>query len=133
MASAIGMHKVYTTEYIGVPNHVSIYVDTRENNGGRVYHVVGTILSGMAYETKPAKRPDESATFVPGSMTYMGQISHSDLERLDQACRAIEPPGKQMRLNGSKIDPSKALRRCGDWVEEVKEKILKEALVVPES
>ena len=132
MASATGTYKVFTAEYLGSPNHVGIYVNTDGLKGGQIYHVVGTVLNGMTYETKHSKDPEESATFVPDSMVYVGQISHSDLDRLDQACRAIEPPGKQLRLNGSRIDPSKALRRCGEWVEEVKEKILKEALVVPE-
>lgn len=93
--------------------------------------MTGTILRGMSYESKPVNDPDQSATFVLGSMTYLREIRKSHLEQLDEACRVVEPPGPLLRNNGSRIDPSKPIRQCEEWVGEVKENFL-EALEVAE-
>jgi hypothetical protein len=44
-------------------------------------------------------------------------------------CRSIPVPGAQMTLGGKLKDPSKPLRRCGDWVNEAINKLIAEGLV----
>ena len=99
------------------------------DQSGQIFHVIGNILTGMEFQTKPAKRPDDSQSYVPGSLKFIGRIQNSDMSKLEQACRAVAPPGAQLRLNGTRKDPSKPIRRCGEWVHEVKEKVLSEGLV----
>jgi hypothetical protein len=52
------------------------------------------------------------------------------MARFKEACRAMPPPGKQLSLNGRPIDPTQPLRRCGEWVQEVLQKVISEGLVV---
>lgn len=113
-------YTVYTAEYLGSPNHVGLFVETSSDGSGQIYHVVGTILNGMTYENKLGKKPEDSVSFVPGSKKVVGRIAQADMGKLDSLCRSIPPPARQVMLNGSRIDPSKPLRRCGEWVEEVK-------------
>lgn len=103
-------YKVYTAEYLGSPNHVGIFVELESGSSGLVFHVVGNILNGMTYEKKPARRPDDSATYVPGSKVLIGTIETTDLERFESACKSVPVPGAQLYLNGRPKDPSKPIR-----------------------
>jgi hypothetical protein len=94
-----------------------------------VFHVVGNILNGMTYERKPAKRPDDSATYVPGSKVLIGTIETTDLERFEMACKSVPVPGAQLKLNGRPKDASKPIRRCGDWVQDVKDKVIADGIL----
>lgn len=122
-------YSVYTAEYLGSPNHVGIFVETASDGSGLVFHVVGNILNGMTYEKKPGRRPDDSATFVPGSKVRIGSIEATDLDRFESACKAVPAPGAQLKLNGKPKDPSKPIRRCGEWVQDVKEKVIADKIV----
>lgn len=85
----------------------------------------------MTYEIKPGKKPQDSLSFVPGSKKHVGTIAQSNMGKLDELCRSIPPPGAQLKLNGSRKDPTKPLRRCGEWVQEVKEASLSSGLITP--
>lgn len=124
-------YKVYTCEYLGAPvNHAFFFVQT-EDEGGMLYHVVGTILMGMKYESKKGKEPSQSGTHVEGTQTFIGHLRHSDVARFEAVSEAIPPPGKQVNLRGAPLDPSIPLRRCGEWVNEVKAKCLDEGIIIP--
>jgi hypothetical protein len=123
-------YNVYTAEYIGSPNHVRLYVETDSSKKmGLVFHVIGNILMGMTYEKKIDERPDTSATYVDNSMVRIGSVEATDLARFELACEAVPVPGKQLTLNGTRLDPSKPVRRCGEWVQDAKEKLLAEEIV----
>ncbi|WPH03071.1 Hypothetical protein R9X50_00594500 [Acrodontium crateriforme] len=122
-------YNVYTAEYLGSPNHVGIFVETESNGNGLNFHVTGSILAGMIYECKAAKRPDDSATFVPGTKIRIGSLEKSKLSDFESVCRSVPAPGAQVRLNGMPKDPSKPIRRCGDWVGDVKEKIIADGIL----
>lgn len=124
-------YNVYTVEYLGSPNHVGLFVETNTDKSGQIFHVTGNLLTGMTYENKPAKRPEDSASYVPGSQKFVGRIAQSDMENLDELCRSVKPPEAQLHLSGRPRNPSERLRRCGEWVQEVKEKALDEGLIVP--
>src|SRR5690348_3870964 len=70
-------YKVYRVEYQGNPNHVAIFVETHEAGPGSgfLYHVEGNILQGMAYRPKRAYRPEDSASFVPGTKVLIGRVA----------------------------------------------------------
>lgn len=121
-------YQVYTVEYLGSPNHIALFVETGSNGDGTLFHVVGTILQGMRFETK-SNTPDQSATFVKGSKKYIGQVKKEAMAQFETICRSIAPPGAQMTLGGKRKDPSKPLRRCGEWVSEAKSKLVGDGLV----
>jgi hypothetical protein len=123
-------YNVYTAEYIGSPNHVRLYVETDSSKKmGLVFHVIGNILMGMTYEKKIDERPDTSVTYVDNSMVRIGSVEATDLARFELACEAVPVPGKQLTLIGTRLDPSKPVRRCGEWVQDAKEKLLAEGIV----
>ena len=123
---------VYTVEYLGRPNHIAIFVENGSNGSGTLYHVVGTILQGMTFEKKN-RTPDQSATYVKGSKRLIGQVKSDQMGQFEIVCRSVPVPGAQMTLRGQLIDPSKPLRRCGDWVNEAISKLISEGLVKCES
>lgn len=124
-------YSVYTVELLGSGprNHVRLFVETQEDGGGQIFHVIGTILQGMTFETRPEVKPENDALFVLGSQKCVGRIAQSAMGELDDLCQSISPPGAQMNLNGTRKDPTKPLRRCGEWVEQVKEEALRCGLI----
>lgn len=109
-------YRVWRVEYVGEPNHEAIFVETHHNGqgSGTLYHVVGTILQGMTYEARPARAPEQSATYA-GRKHYLGVVQTANSGRINGICALVRPPGRQVRLNGKRIDPSKPLYRCGEW------------------
>jgi hypothetical protein len=111
-----GSYRVYHALDIGVQrSHQSIFIETHElgKSTGHLYHVVGSILEGMKYEDKETKDPRHSASFE--KMSFIGVILSSDIPRFEAVCRSVEVPGRQLDLCSRRLDPSKPLRRCGEW------------------
>jgi hypothetical protein len=110
-----GCYRVFHVLYLRVPSHEAIFIETHEigNLTGHLYHVVGNILEGMKYEDKEIQNPTHSASFE--KMSFIGVMLSSDIPRLDAVCRSVEIPGKQLNLRSKRLDPSKPLRRCGEW------------------
>jgi len=128
-------YKVYTVEYLGKPNHIAIYVEkepvseSNEKGSGTLYHVVSSILVGMKYENKPSYNFKHSVSFIVDSNVLIGQVKDSDMPLFQAVCEAVPPPGAQLTKRGGRIDSSKPLRRCGEWVEDVVEKLLTDGVV----
>jgi hypothetical protein len=111
-------YQVYRVEYIGTPNHESIFIETNEDGPktGHRYHVVGSILNGMTYEHKKARQPESSATYA--TKQYLGTIAVATYRAVDGICRSIAVPGAQMNLRGQRLRPNEPLRRCGEWTKD---------------
>ncbi|KAJ3536444.1 hypothetical protein NM208_g6714 [Fusarium decemcellulare] len=110
-------YPVYLVESLGAPrNHQAIFVQTRNDESGTVFHVTGNIQEGMTYESSQlATKPDLSPTFI--SKSQLGWVIVDDLSRIDSICRANPPPAKQ--FNGPKrINKNQPLRRCQEWTRE---------------
>lgn len=122
-------YDVYTAEYHGSPNHIFIFVATISRHNGIKFHVTGNVLQGMTYEKKVSEKPEESFEFVPGSMIRIGSIKVADLDRFESICEAVEVPGAQLKLNGQQKDPSKPIRRCGEWTQDAKEKLIADGIL----
>lgn len=65
-------YSVYTVELLGSGpiNHVRLFVETQEDGGGQIFHVIGTILQGMTFETRSGVKQETDVLFVPGSQIY---------------------------------------------------------------
>lgn len=130
-------YNVFTVEFLGQPNkanHVAIYVETKprgndHKGSGIKYHVIGTILLGMKYTREISENYMLSPEYVTGADRLIGSISEADVPLLERVCESIPPPASQVALNGRRLDPSKPLRRCGEWVQEVVAKALAEGVV----
>ncbi|KAK0369697.1 hypothetical protein CABS03_01686 [Colletotrichum abscissum] len=122
-------YNICTLEYLGSPNHVAIFIEDGQHGSGTIYHVIGNILVGMEFQIKPAKRPDLSESFVPGTQRQLGRIQKADVVSFEALCRSVPPPGAQLKLNGRPKDPSKPIRRCGEWVHEVADKALSQGII----
>lgn len=83
----------------------------------------------MTYEKKTTENPELDPTFVPDSKVRIGSIEAADLPRFESVCEAVSPPGAQVYLNGKRKDPQKPLRRCGEWVGEVRERVVAEGIL----
>lgn len=122
-------HNVYTIETHGSPNHEAIFIETAGDGSGTRYHVTGTILMGMEYEERRSPKPDDSPSFVPGSKILQGIVQGSAMGAFEAICKSVEVPGSQVRLNGKRKDPSKPIRRCGDWVRDALAKLHAEGVL----
>lgn len=71
-----------------------------------MFQVTGNIQTGMTYETKSGKKPEESHTYR--GKTLIESVSRANYARIDPACRTIPPPAKQ--FDGPKrLNPSEPL------------------------
>jgi hypothetical protein len=110
-----GCYRVYHVLSLGEPSHESIFIETHElgQSSGHLYHVIGSILNGMTYEDKATENPKDSVSFE--KMSFIGVTLSSDIPRFESVCQSVEVPGRQLDLRSRRLDPSKPLRRCGEW------------------
>lgn len=101
-------YKVYKIQYrLGVQDpmmgnetryHNVLFVETRADGGGQIFHVTGDLVSGMRYENKPGQNPELSQTYH--AKTYLGRIRLEDYPaRLDQVLQTVPPPHRQRAFN----------------------------------
>ncbi|KJF60048.1 uncharacterized protein CIMG_12709 [Coccidioides immitis RS] len=112
-------YAVYHVAYSGLPrDHHTIFVETGGDGPetGHIFHVMGDIQTGMTFENKPAKKPDESATFV--SKERIGSVTHSNYPQILIICQTIPPPKKQFQ-GPKRLYPDEPLRRCQEWTADV--------------
>jgi hypothetical protein len=144
-------YNVYTPQFHGIINHIGVFVETEEDGPktGRMFEVTGNIVirgGGMQYEDTKSGNPEDDVAFVEGTKKKVGTIKTSDFARLREICQSLPVPGKynplqtrpsqakkctmllilklsgpQLNLNGSRIDPSKPVRRCTQWTAEAVE------------
>jgi hypothetical protein len=120
-------HQVFLVSYAGAPrDHQVIFVETNPDRSGQLFQVTGNIQTGMRYESKAAKRPEDSASFVKKEL--LGSVTTANFSRIDPACRSNPPPAKQ--FNGPKrINPHIPLRRCQEWTKETIQTLKNEGII----
>lgn len=69
-----------------------MFVETSSNGDGIIFHIKGTTLQGMTFETKDS-RPDLFVSFVKGHKKYIGEVEAADMARFRAVCESITPPG----------------------------------------
>lgn len=120
-------YNVYKVAYLGAPrNHHGVFIETHSSGDGSLIHVIGDIQSGMVFEQKEAKKPEDSATFV--ERTFLGTISTSDYQRVVETCRKIPPPKKQFN-GGKRLYKKEPLRRCQEWTDEAVQALFSRGLL----
>jgi hypothetical protein len=129
-------YDVYTPEFYGVINHIGDFVETEEDGPktGRMFEVTGNTVirgGGMQYEDTKSDNPEEGALFAEGLKKKVGIVKASDLARLREICQSIPVPGEQLKLNGSRIDSSKPVRRCTQWTAEAVDALLEAGVLLP--
>ncbi|KAM3416612.1 hypothetical protein BST61_g8203 [Cercospora zeina] len=124
-------YNVYTIERLssGSLNHVVIFVETAKDAGGLIFHVTGDVLGGMVYEKISDERADISAAFTPGSRCLIGSIPKTKLAAFESTCESVPVPGAQLELNDTPEDLLKPIGQCGEWVEEVKAKLIADEIL----
>jgi hypothetical protein len=119
-------YQVFLVSYLGAPrDHHAIFVETNSDKSGQIFQATGNIQNGMTYESKPAKRPEDSASFVKKEL--LGTVTTANYSRIDSVCKRIPPPAKQ--FNGPKrINPNVPLRRCQEWTQETVQALKNEGI-----
>jgi hypothetical protein len=75
-----------------------IFVGTNSDGSGFIHHVTGDFVTGMRYERKIGKIPEESGIFH--NKELLGKIQATNYPaRVDQVCTAQPPPPPQKRFN----------------------------------
>lgn len=72
---------------------------------------------GMKYRFQTNYCPNDDPSLL--SKALLGHIAEADIEKVDEVCRGIKPPGKQVDLQGRRLDQSVALYRCTEWFQDV--------------
>ena len=85
-------------EMPGPRYYTVIFVATNSDGSGFIHHVTGDLVTGMRYERKIGKIPEESGTFH--SKELLGKIQATGYPaRVDQVCITQPPPPPQKRTN----------------------------------
>lgn len=109
-------YNVYRVSYAGLPrDHHAIFVEMNNDLSGHVFQVTGDIQNGMKHNDKPAKKPEESATYQ--GKEFIGKIAAADFARIKPTCESIPAPKKQFE-GPRKLYPNEPLRRCQEWTQE---------------
>ncbi|KAF2495636.1 hypothetical protein BU16DRAFT_572866 [Lophium mytilinum] len=94
-------YSVWLVSYLGYPrDHHGIFVETGPDQTGFLF--------------QPAKKPENSTTYVPDSKTYLGTVSEANYARIQPVVETFPPPPKQFH-GGKKIDLAAPIRRCQEW------------------
>jgi hypothetical protein len=134
MASEQTHHRVLLASYLGSPNHHGIYVEsetatTTNERWGRLFHVIGSLQSGMAFEVKRAIYPLESPSGE--SVRHVGWVAHDNfIQRIEGVCANIPPPNKQFDFM-RRLFPNEPLRHCQHWVAEVVRALIDSGVLEP--
>ena len=120
-------YQVFVVVFQGIPrDHHAIFVETSLDQTGQIFHVTGIIQMGMAYESKPAKKPEASLSFV--SKVFLGTVTIIEYLRLDSVCQQVLPPAKQ--FDGTlRLNPNVLLRRCQEWTQEAAQALKSEGII----
>lgn len=110
-------YPVYLVESMGNQrDHHAIFIATKKDESGTLFHVKGNIQNGMEYETKQTpQKPDASHSFI--SKSQLGWVKTQDVHRVDPICRSNPPPEKQFD-GPRRIHKERPLRRCQEWTSE---------------
>jgi hypothetical protein len=109
-------YNVYLVAYTGVPrDHHAIFVEMNPDKSGHIFQVTGTIQQGMNHNDKPAKKPDESASYQ--GQEFIGKVSVANFPRIKAICEGIPAPKKQFE-GGRRLYPQEPIRRCQEWTKE---------------
>lgn len=121
-------YRVFINGYLGAPrDHHGIFVELEEDGSGYLYHVEGSVQTGMRYNPKPARPPLDSPSLQ--GQKEIGWVPASLYAHIHSICSAIPPPPKQ--YDGPKLlVPRNKLRRCQEWTREAVHELRAQGILV---
>lgn len=111
-------YPVYRVLESGLPrDHHAIFIETHEDGPktGHLFHVKGTIQSGMIFEDRVEGEPENLPAFF--SKEKLGTVTQDNYPRVLEICKEIPPPKKQFQ-GPKRLYPGEPLRRCQEWADE---------------
>jgi hypothetical protein len=114
---------VYKAGYVFGPvrNHYALFVETDDDKKGYFIHVFGDVQEGMEYNIQGQTKPEYREGYLGKEL--LGTVSWHRFKDLLDVCESMPPPWKQLDELGRKIHPNVAFYRCGEWLEEVIQKL----------
>jgi len=66
------------------------------------HDVTGKILISITYRLQANHYPNDDPSFL--SKELFGHIAEADIDKIDEVCRGIKPPDKQVNMQGRRLD-----------------------------
>jgi hypothetical protein len=120
---------VYKAGYVFGPvrNHYVLFVETDDDKKGYFIHVFGDVQEGMEYHIQGETKPEYLHGYLGKEL--LGTVAWTRFRDLLDVCESTPPPWKQLDELGRKIYPNVAFYRCGEWLEEVIQKLKDEGIL----
>ena len=83
----------------------------------------------MEYHIQNQTKPEWRYGYL--GKEFLGTVAWSRLRDLFDVCESMPPPWKQLDELGRKIYPNVAFYRCGEWLEEVIQKLKDDDILKP--
>lgn len=133
MASVLTHYPVSLAAYLGARgDHHAIYVHlnkgSKEGLKGYLFHVIGSLQSGMALEVREEPHPFDTPT--GDSVQQVGWVSHDMFVDIERICKTIPPPEKQW-LGAKLLVRKTEIRHCQHWAAEAIDALRKEGILEP--
>lgn len=96
---------------------------------GYFIRVVGDVQEGMEYHILGQTKCEYRDNFLGKAL--ISTMSWGRLENLLDICESTPPPRRQLDELGRKMYPNVAFYRCGEWLEEVIQKLKGENILQP--
>lgn len=101
-------YEIFRVMYTNLPAfHEAIYIEFDEE-GGRLFQVIGSIHRGFTYDTKTSDKPEATAKFYRKFLE--GTVDRDRLEKVHETCQAVRVPCLEYR-HGIRVDQD-----CRTWV-----------------
>lgn len=111
--------------------HTVLFIETDPDGGGRTHHVTGDLASGMSYQSRADRPPEQDETFH--ARHYLGKVRTADYPAsVEKILGGVEAPGKQRVFSAAKMayvrckadgtvygdgEEVPELVKCTEWVE----------------
>ena len=122
---------VYKAGYVfgSVRNHYALFGETDDDKKGYFIHVFGDVQEGMEYYIQGQTKPEHRNGYLGKEL--LGTVAWKRFGDLLEVCELTPPPWKQLDELGRKIYPNVAFYRCGEWLEEVIQKLKSASILKP--
>ena len=122
----------YLVSSIGAPrDHQALFLLIDQAKGeGRLWHVTGNIQEGMKFESRDPEIPSSNPEFVGKEQIGWVYDTQEDICKIDEICQGNPPPEKQFD-GPRRLDKTKKLRRCQEWVAETVDILKADGVLMP--
>jgi hypothetical protein len=87
--------------------HTVVFIQTDADSGVYIHHITEDLITGMQYQRKAKRRPEQSLTFH--AKEYIGTVAAENYPAaIDTFLKSLQPPPQQKRFNPTTM----AYERC---------------------